>query len=95
MNVSQEANAAFVRELEQTDPQRHANLMRNMRLAAGAVSLARRRGGRPKKYKDNAAEQRAYRRRNITSQTVTKPGAGTFIPLELQTPIQAPATATA
>ena len=36
-------------------------------------------------------------RRNQTCnvQNATKPGAGTFIPLELQTSIQAPATSTA
>lgn len=32
MNVSKEANAAFMAELQQTDPKRYANLMRNMRL---------------------------------------------------------------
>jgi hypothetical protein len=90
MNVSKEADAAFLRELERTDPQRHANLMRNMRLTAGAISLARR-GGRPKKHKDNAARQRAYRNNNVTPQTVTKPLSGPFIPQELQTPFQAPA----
>lgn len=34
MNVSREADAAFVRELEREDPKRFANLFRNMRLAA-------------------------------------------------------------
>jgi len=93
MNVSKEADAAFMRELERTDPQRYENLMRNMRLAAGAISLARRqRGGRPKRHKDNAARQRAYRQNNVTPQTVTKPGAGPLIPQGLQTPIMTPAT---
>jgi hypothetical protein len=93
MNISKEADAAFLRELEHTDPQRYSSLMRNMRLAAGAISLARRQhGGRPRKYKSNAARQRAYRRRNVTPETVTKPGAGPFIPQGLQMPFQAPAT---
>lgn len=34
MNVSAEADAAFIRELESADPARFANLMRNMRKAA-------------------------------------------------------------
>jgi hypothetical protein len=87
-------------ELERTDPVRYANLIRNMRLAAGAASLTQRqaqgtashRGGRPKRYADRAAKQRAYRNRSRAAQTVTKPVAGPFIPLELQTPIQAPTT---
>jgi hypothetical protein len=91
MNVNKEADAAFVRELERTDPQRHANLMRNMRRTAGAISLARR-GGRPKKYKDNAAKQRAYRNKSGSSETVTKPVSGPFIPQGLQTQFQASAT---
>jgi len=33
MNVSDKADAAFMRELERTDPQRYANLQRNMRLS--------------------------------------------------------------
>jgi hypothetical protein len=33
-NVSQEADAAFMHELERTDPKRHANLRRNMRQAS-------------------------------------------------------------
>ena len=89
MNVSKEADAAFMHELERTDLQRYDNLMRNMRLAAGAISLARRhRGGRPKKYEDNSARQRAYRKRSVTPQTVTKPGAEPFIPQGLQAPFQ-------
>jgi hypothetical protein len=90
MNVTKEADEAFMRELERTDPQRHANLMRNMRLAARAISLARR-GGRPKKHRDNAAKQRAYRNKGGLAGTVTKPTSGPFIPQELQTPFQAPA----
>ena len=90
MNVSKEADAAFMRELERTDPQRYENLIRNMRLAAGAISLARRhRGGRPKKYEDNSARQRAYRKRSVTPQTVTKPSVEPFIPQGLETPIMA------
>ena len=42
MNVSKEADAVFMRELERTDPVRFANLIRNMRHAAGAVSLVQR-----------------------------------------------------
>ena len=90
MNVNKEADEAFMRELERTDPQRHANLMRNMRLAAGAISLARR--GRPKKHKDNAARQRAYRNKGGLAGTVTKPLSGPFIPQELRAQFQAPAT---
>jgi hypothetical protein len=89
MNVSKEADAAFVRELERTDPQRHANLMQNMRRTAGAISLARRRG-RPKKHKDNAARQRAYRNKGGVAETVTKPLSGPFIPQELQAQFEAP-----
>lgn len=33
MNVSKEADAAFMAELQRTDPKRYANLIRNMRLA--------------------------------------------------------------
>ena len=91
MNVSKETDAAFMRELERTDPQRYEDLIRNTRLAAGAISLARRqRGGKPKKHKDNAAKQRAYRHNYVTSQTATKPGAGPFIPQGLQMPLLAP-----
>jgi hypothetical protein len=42
MNVSKQADAAFMHELERTDPIRYTNLMRNMRHAAGAASLAQR-----------------------------------------------------
>jgi hypothetical protein len=93
MNVSKQADAAFMHELERTDPIRYANLMRNMRHAAGAASLEQRkahRGGRPRKHRDMAAEQRAYRDR--IALTVTKPVAGPFIPIELQTPGTTPAT---
>lgn len=89
MNVSREADAAFMRELERTDPVRYANLVRNMSHAAGARSLAQRkahRGGRPRKHRDIAAKQRAYRNRTRIAPTVTKPVAGAFIPMELQTP---------
>jgi hypothetical protein len=62
MNVSKEADAAFMRELEPADPVRFANLMRNMPHAAGAKSLAQRQSqrqkehsGRPTKYRDDAA----------------------------------------
>ena len=41
MNVSLEVDAEFMRELERTDPPRHANLLRNIRRRAGANSLAR------------------------------------------------------
>jgi hypothetical protein len=75
-----------MRELERTDPQRYENWMRSMRLAARAISLARRhRGGKPKKYQDSSARQRACRNRSRAAQAVTKPVAGPFIPQELQT----------
>jgi hypothetical protein len=99
MNVSKQADAASMRELERTEPVRYGNLMRNMRHAAGAASLAQRkaqavahRGGRPRKYRDMAAKQRAYRNRTRNVLTVTKPDAGTFIPMELQTAFEASAT---
>jgi hypothetical protein len=97
LNVNKEADAAFMRELERTDPVRHANLVRHMAHAAGAASLAQRkatahRGGRPKKHKDKAAKQRVYRNRTRIVLTVTKLVAGPFIPMELQTRIQASAT---
>ena len=41
MNVSLEVDPEFMRELERTDPLRHANLLQNMRRRAGANSLAR------------------------------------------------------
>jgi hypothetical protein len=79
MNVSKEADAAFMRELVRTDPVRYANLMRNMAHAAGAASLAQRQserqkehGGRPRKYGDDAAKQRAYRLRVRIGRDVTK-----------------------
>lgn len=79
MNVSKEADAAFMRELERTDPVRYANLIRNMSQAAGARSLAQRQSdrqrehcGRPRKYRDGAAKQRAYRLRVRVTRNVTK-----------------------
>lgn len=42
-NVSKEADAAFMRELERTDPARYSRLLKNMRLSVGAASLAARR----------------------------------------------------
>jgi hypothetical protein len=63
VNVSKEADAVFMRELERTDPVRYANLIRNMRLAAGATSLAQRRttGVSRRKY-TNLADAQAARR---------------------------------
>ena len=79
MNVSKEADAAFMRELEHTDPDRYASLIRNMSHAAGAASLAQRQAerqrehsGRPRKYWNGAAKQRAYRRRVRIGRNVTK-----------------------
>lgn len=81
-NVSASADKAFMEELQRTSPERYANLMRNMRLAAGAASLERRQaGGRPRKFKNNAARQRAHRQK---STSVTKPGAETLISKDLQ-----------
>jgi len=74
MNVSEEADAAFMSELERTDPHRYANLIRNMCRAAKAEALraesqqaaepeTSQRVGRSRKYQTSAARQRAYRRR--------------------------------
>ena len=37
MNVSKESDIAFMRELERTDPKRHANLVKNIQVAALAT----------------------------------------------------------
>jgi len=42
MNVSKAADAAFLRELQRTDPQRYQNLVRNMQKAAGMLAAQRR-----------------------------------------------------
>jgi hypothetical protein len=79
MNVNREADEAFMRELERTDPARYANLIRNMAHAAGAASLAQRQSerqkehtGRPRKHRDDATKQRAYRLRVRIGRNVTK-----------------------
>ncbi len=69
MNVSKEADGAFMRELERTDPRRYENLQRNMRRSITLVPVesapehGAHLGGRPKKHRNNAAKQRAYRQR--------------------------------
>ncbi len=96
MNVSKKADAAFMRELERTDPRRYENLQKNMRhsVTSEQIENAQREahlGGRPKKHKNNAEKQRAYRNSKRNALTVTKPGAGPFIPEDLQTQNSAPA----
>ncbi|SRR5260370_9535394 len=64
MNVTKKADAAFMRELERTDPRRCENLQRNIRHSITlkpVESAPEHLGGRPKKHKDNAEKQRAYR----------------------------------
>ena len=66
MNVSKKADATFMRELERTDPRRYENLQRNMRRSITfepVESAPEHLGGRPKKHRNNAAKQRAYRQR--------------------------------
>jgi hypothetical protein len=94
MNVSPQADAAFMRELERTDPERYTNLQRNMRRSVRAEQIRVAHGGRPKKHKSNAERQRAYRNKMPNGLSVTKPGAGRFIPRDLQTHNSAPATPT-
>jgi hypothetical protein len=98
MNISEEADDAFMRELERTDPVRYADLQRNMRHSVRAEQIKNAHaervahlGGRPKKHKDNAEKQRAYRNKKKNGPSVTKPGAGPFIPQDLQTQKSAPA----
>jgi hypothetical protein len=102
MNVSEKADAAFMRELERTDPPRFANLQRNMRHSVRSEQIrsahperAEHLGGRPKKHKSNAEKQRAYRNKMRNALTVAKPGAGPFIPQDLQAQNSTPATTTA
>ncbi len=93
MNVSKEADDAFMRELERTDPHRYENLQRNMRHSVRAEQIrSTHLGGRPKKHKNNAEKQRAYRSNKSNAPSVTKPGAGPFIPQDLQTQNSVPAT---
>lgn len=95
MNVSEKADAVFMRELHRNDPQRHANLLRNVRRVAGACSLRRRqahKGGRPRKHKNNAAKCRAYRlRKRKNGQGNTKPVSSLLITGNLQTQNSNPA----
>ena len=87
MNVTKKADAAFMRELERTDPRRCENLQRNIRHSITlkpVESAPEHLGGRPKKHKDNAEKQRAYRNKKRNGLSVTKPGAGPFIPQDLQ-----------
>ncbi len=97
MNVSKEADAAFMRELERTDPRRYENLRRNMLRSItfepveSATEHGSHLGGRPKKHRSNAEKQRAYRNKKKNGLSVTKPGAGPFIPQDLQTHNPAPA----
>ena len=42
MNVSREADAAFIIELKRTNPERYQNLLRNMEREAGRLRLAQR-----------------------------------------------------
>jgi hypothetical protein len=65
VNVSKEADAVFLRELQRTDPARYTNLIRNMRLAAGATSLAQRHArstGLSRRRYANLADAQAARR---------------------------------
>lgn len=68
MNVSKEVDAVFMRELERTDPVRYANLIRNLRHAAGAMSLAQRNarstGVSRRKYANRADAQAARRQQD-------------------------------
>ena len=93
MNVSKKADSAFMRELEHDDPLRYANLQRSMRHSVRAEQIrSTHLGGRPKKHKNNAEKQRAYRHSKSNAPSVTKPGAGPFIPQDLQTQNSGPAT---
>lgn len=73
MHVSKEADAAFMRELERTDPVRFANLIRNLRHAAGATSLAQRRstGVSRRKYVNLADAQAARRQQDRERKAAT------------------------
>jgi hypothetical protein len=80
MNVSKKADDAFMRELERTDPRRYENLQRNMRRSVRTAQLQKQirdhkaqLGGRPKKHKNNAEKQRAYRNNKKNDLSVTKP----------------------
>jgi hypothetical protein len=99
MNVNKEGDEVFMCELERTDPNRHSKLMRKMRLAERQARIrvlrAECKGGRPKKHVNNAAKQRAYRSRQRTGSTVTKPVCDLLILNNLQTQNQHSAISTA
>ena len=78
MNVSAGADAAFMREVGRTDPARHSRLLKNMRLSAGAASMAARNSKKncqhcglampsdarsDSQFCDDACKQAAYRLR--------------------------------
>jgi hypothetical protein len=75
VNVSKEADAAFIRELQGTDSTRYANLIRNLRHAAGAMSLAQRRrrstGVSRRKYANFADAQAARRQQDSERKAAT------------------------
>jgi hypothetical protein len=77
VNVSKETDAVFIRELQRTDPVRYANLIRNMRHAAGAMSLAERVARVPRtgvsrrKYANLADAQTARRQQDRERKAVT------------------------
>jgi hypothetical protein len=75
MNVSKEADAIFMRELERMDPIRYANLIRNLRHTAGTMSLAHRNarstGVSRRKYANLADAQAARRQQDRQRKTAT------------------------
>lgn len=65
MNVSPEADAAFMSELKRTDSERYNRLAKNMQV--GAIRHAAR-GGRPPKYQTEAERIRAQETQNAERQ---------------------------